>query len=259
LDSPAQSASQLTPAQLQDFERDGFLLVRNWYAPTTIQALAGWVDALAAREPVFGREMYYFEPSQTEADRRLLSRIEKFADDDSRLAQFVRSPELMAAAETLMGDRAVLFKEKINFKLPGAGGFEAHQDIQPGWDDYAAYFVSALVPIDSNSLGNGCLELAAGQHRRGWLGERWKPLTEAQLLGVEFQHYPMEPGDIVFFDCYVPHRSEPNRSGSPRRNLYLTYNRARDGDHRERYFADKRKSFPPDNEREAGRSYAYRV
>ena len=54
-------------------------------------------------------------------------------------------------------------------------------------------------------------------------------------------------------------RRVPTRSGSPRRNLYLTYNRAGDGDHRERYFADKRKSFPPVNEREAGRSYAYRV
>ena len=219
MDSPLQRAPRFTAGQLEAFERDGFLVVRNWYPAATIEEVAGWVDALAVRAPVHGREMYYFEPSQTEPDRRLLNRIEKFADDDSPLARFVRSPELMAAAETLMGDRPILFKEKINFKLPGAGGFEPHQDNQPGWDDYATYFDSALIPIESNSLGNGCLELAEGHHRRGWLGERWKPLTPAQLEGVEFEPYPMEPGDVVFFDCYVPHRSEPNRSASARRNL----------------------------------------
>ena len=31
----------------------------------------------------------------------------------------------------VLDDRPVLFKEKINFKLPGGGGFAPHQDIQP--------------------------------------------------------------------------------------------------------------------------------
>ena len=41
--------------------------------------------------------------------------------------------------------------------------------------------------------------------------------------------------------------------------LYVTYNRRADGDHRLRYYADKRRSFPPDCEREPGREYVYRV
>jgi hypothetical protein len=45
----------------------------------------------------------------------------------------------------------------------------------------------------------------------------------------------------------------------PRRNLYLTFNRQRDGDFREQYFADKRRSFPPDFEREPGARYVFRV
>jgi hypothetical protein len=44
-----------------------------------------------------------------------------------------------------------------------------------------------------------------------------------------------------------------------RRNLYLTYNRASEGDHREKYFADKRKSYPPDLEREPGKEYSFKV
>ena len=76
---------------------------------------------------------------------------------------------------------------------------------------------------------------------------------------MEFKPYPMEPGDTAFFDCFVPHQSKPNLTDQPRRNLYLTFNRAADGDHREKYFADKRKSYPPDNEREPGKKYVFKV
>jgi ectoine hydroxylase-related dioxygenase (phytanoyl-CoA dioxygenase family) len=91
------------------------------------------------------------------------------------------------------------------------------------------------------------------------IGERWKPLEGPVLAGMVFEKYPMEPGDVAFFDCFAPHRSGPNLTDEPRRNLYLTYNRASDGDHRERYFADKRRNYPPDNEREPGKEYVFRV
>jgi len=54
-----------------------------------------------------------------------------------------------------------------------------------------------------------------------------------------------DPGDVIFFDSFVPHASGPNRTAAPRRVLYVTYSRACDGDHRARYFADKRRDFPP--------------
>ena len=143
--------------------------------------------------------------------------------------------------------------------MPGGAGFEPHQDIQPGWDDYCPYFVSVLIAVDENTLENGCLELAAGFHKKGLLGQKWRPLQGEELVGIEFTPYPMAPGDVAIFDCFVPHQSKPNKTARPRRNLYLTFNRAADGQQRERYFADKRKSFPPDNERDPGKEYSYKV
>ena len=70
---------------------------------------------------------------------------------------------------------------------------------------------------------------------------------------------PDAAGRHGVFDSYVPHRSAPNGTDAPRRVLYVTYNRASDGDHRLRYFSDKRRSYPPDCEREPGREYVYRV
>ena len=203
--------------------------------------------------------MFYYEDSLLEQGARVLSRIERFAGSSPALAQFVRHARILGRVEELLAAPALLFKEKVNFKLPGGGGFAAHQDIQPGWDDYAPYFVSVLVTVDPSTLENGCLELAAGHHKRGMLGAKWKPLTAEQIEGVEFAPYPMQPGDAAFFDCFVPHQSKPNLTDRQRRNLYLTFNRASDADRREQYFADKRKSYPPDNEREPGKSYSFKV
>ena len=262
-----------TQAQIDVYGRDGFLVVRNFYTRAEIHEVAGRVDALVARSPNSaaspprslagppsrGGEMAYFEDSWLEKGKRILSRIEKFCDADERLRGFVLSPRMAGCAAELLGGPAVRFKEKINFKLPGGGGFEPHQDIQPGWDDYAPFFISALITIDPGTVENGCLELAAGHHTRGLIGEKWKPLAGDQLRGVTFTPHPMEPGDVAFFDCFVPHQSKPNLTAEQRRNVYLTFNRLSDGDWREKYFADKRKSYPPDWEREPGKEYVFRV
>jgi ectoine hydroxylase-related dioxygenase (phytanoyl-CoA dioxygenase family) len=87
----------------------------------------------------------------------------------------------------------------------------------------------------------------------------WRPLDEDEMERIEFIACPAQPGDVVFFDAFTPHRSEPNMTASPRRVLYVTYNRLSEGDHRQRYYADKRKNYPPDCEREPGKKYEFRV
>jgi hypothetical protein len=252
-------AGMVSAKEVDAFRRDGILVVREMYSRDEIREMAGWIDALVAKPRVHGAEMAYLEDSRSEPGQRILSRIEKFAEPGTPFGAAVCEPKLLQAVEALLGGPALLFKEKINFKLPGGGGFEPHQDIQPGWDDYAPYFVSVAIAVDPSTIENGCLEVARGHHRRGLIGERWKPLTPEQLEDVRFDAHPMTPGDVMFFDCFVPHQSQPNATTRQRRNVYLTFNRAGDGDHRERYFADKRKSFPPDHEREPGTTYVYRV
>jgi hypothetical protein len=250
---------RLSPDEISRFEDDGFLICRGLFSRDEIAEIAAAIDEISGREPRPGKEMVYLEDGPAGAPGRILSRIEKFAEFQALLGKLVDDPRLIDRLTALFGEPPVLFKEKINFKLAGGGGFEAHQDIQPGWDDYAPYFISVLITIDDSTLENGCLELAPGRHKRGMIGERWKPLAGKQLEGVEFGAFPTAAGDVVFFDCFTPHRSGTNRSGSARRNLYLTYNRRSDGDHRERYYADKRASYPPDCEREPGVEYKFRV
>ena len=60
---------------------------------------------------------------------------------------------------------------------------------------------------------------------------------------MEWVEVPTEPGDILLFGSYIPHKSGTNRSNQPRRIIYVTYNALSEGDWRERYYEDKRQAF----------------
>ncbi len=236
--------------------RDGYLVVRNFVSPQQLAELLQWTAQLEGAPEVSGRHWVYREDSMTTPGRRVIQRIENFCPYHTGFDRFIRDSALVRWTGALMGAPVVLFKDKINFKMPGGAGFKAHQDQQAGWTVYAPLFVTAMVTLDAATLENGCLEVSAGRHREGLIGEQWKPLEEQ---GLNLQAIPTGPGDVIFFDSFVPHASKPNLTDSPRRILYITYNLVSDGDHRERYFADKHASFPPDIDRDREKTYVFRV
>ena len=248
-----------TGDEIAAFARDGYVVVRVLYDAAAMADIAAWTDDIQARPETPGKWMKYFDDSLTAPGVRILNRVENFCPYHDGFDELMRRGEMPARIGELFGGAAVLFKEKINYKLPGGDGFAAHQDVQAGWDTYAARHITALISIDAATAENGCLEVAAGQHRRGIIGESWRPMEGEELDGVEFQLLPTAPGDAVFFDSFSPHRSEPNLTDAARRVLYVTYNALQDGDHRDRYYADKRKSFPPDIERDPDKDYKFRV
>jgi ectoine hydroxylase-related dioxygenase (phytanoyl-CoA dioxygenase family) len=245
-----------TAQELINFQRDGFLVVPKFLDPEHFEVVRRWTDEISAEPETPGHQMVYYEESLIEPGRRIVQRIENFCPFHSGFDRLLRQSKLIAWAGALLGGKAMLFKDKINFKLPGGGGFAPHQDQQAGWSVYAPLFLTAMISIDASTVENGCLEIAAGRHKEGLISEEWRPL-EAEALALE--PVPTEPGDAIFFDSFVPHASGPNRTDTPRRILYVTFALAAHGDHRARYFADKRRDFPPDIEREPGRVYTFRV
>lgn len=253
---PAAGGRDPTMDELSLMERDGFLVVRDFFDPPQTADLLAWTEALERAPERPGQHWVYHEDSLTEAGRRVIQRIENFCPYHAAFDAFVRNGHLSRWSAALMGGPVVLFKDKINFKMAGAPGFKAHQDQQAGWGKYASLFVTALVTIDPATSANGCLEMVAGRHREGLIGEEWNPLDEA---GLGLQAIPTMPGDVIFFDSFAPHASKPNLTRKPRRILYLTYNLALEGDRRERYYADKHAAFPPDVERAGVQRYVFRV
>jgi hypothetical protein len=236
--------------------RDGYLFVRGFFGVRQTRDLLRWTTALETAPEQPGQHWVYHEESLTQPRRFVIQRIENFCPFHAEFDALIRQGALARWTAALMGGHIVLLKDKINFKMPGAPGFKAHQDQQAGWGRYAPIFVTAMVSIDPATLDNGCLEIAPGRHREGLLGEQWNPLEEA---GLDLRAVPTAPGDVIFFDSFAPHASKPNFTDRPRRILYLTYNLASDGDHRRRYYAEKHAAFPPDIERDATKTYVFRV
>jgi ectoine hydroxylase-related dioxygenase (phytanoyl-CoA dioxygenase family) len=249
-------APRLVDEQITSFAREGFLVVRDAFDRDEIAAVAAWSDELAVRPEEPGKHWVYHEKSRLEPGVDLISRIENIAPFHDGFAELTEA--LRGSVGQLLGEEAVLFKEKINFKMPGGDGFKPHQDSQAGWERYAGLFITVAVCIDEATLENGCLQLVAGHHRGGRFRE-WEPLSEGELAGMEFVPYPTRPGDLIYIDSYAPHASEPNLTNRIRRMYFATYNRRSEGDHLAAYYADKHQSYPPDIDRLQGREYVFRV
>ncbi len=248
----------LSEHQIRVFKRDGYVLVKGMYNPDESRTISEWTDELAACPEAPGKAMMYFETSDLDRSR-ILCRIENFVPFHEGFSQLIQRRRMEQSVAELLGEPVVLFKDKINFKLPGADRFRAHQDVQAGWDKYAPIHITAMVAIDETNEENGSLEIIAGLHRKGMLGKMWAPLTAEETGHVVYRAVHCQPGDAIFFDSYTPHRSHANHSDKARRVLYITYNSASAGDHRERYYVDKRHNYPPDIERDPHQEYAFKV
>ena len=253
------AAKALSADAVEAFQRSGWAAAPGFFSADEMAEISRWTDEVSALPERSGAHMLYREQSLLDPKSKVVQRIEDFCPHHIGLDRLMRGGRLHRAVEQIIGEPALLFKDKINFKMSGGGGFEAHQDQQAGWSTYAPLFVTALVAVDPATLENGCLEMAAGPRVTSLIGAEWAPLDAGQLSDVQLVPVPTAPGDVLFFDSYAPHASKPNLTGQQRRILYVTYNRASDGDQRARYYADKRASFPPDIDREPGRTYRFRV
>jgi ectoine hydroxylase-related dioxygenase (phytanoyl-CoA dioxygenase family) len=168
----------LNADQIAAFHRDGYLHVPGMYTSREAAEISSWTDALSATPETIGKDWKYFEKSSIDG-ARILCRIENFVPVHEGFANLIFRRPMHRAVSEIFGDEAVLFKDKINFKLPGGDGFAAHQDVQAGWDAYAPLHVTAMIAIDATTPENGSLEMLPGQHDKGLLGRKWEPLTDA--------------------------------------------------------------------------------
>jgi len=259
LHSADRLSGPLSAETLSHFDATGWAFAPGFFTPGDVADMSAWIDALLERREVPGAHWVYRQPSLLDPTRKVVQRIENFCPHHAGFDVLVRRSRLARAVEQILGGPVALFKEKINFKEPGGAGFELHQDQQAGWSRYAPLFATAMVCIDPATLENGCLQVFDGSPRLDRLiAEEWRPI-DARDAEVPLRAVPTRPGDVIFFDSFFPHASEPNLTAERRRMLFITYNSAEHGDVRDQYHRDKRASYPPDNEREAGAEYKFRV
>ncbi|MGI9646726.1 MAG: phytanoyl-CoA dioxygenase family protein [Ilumatobacteraceae bacterium] len=228
-----------------EFQRDGWVVVPGAVGAGELAALDAAVGRLAHWAISDGPGLHHFEQTAAGA---VLARSEDFVQHDDVLRTFVRAGVVAETVAQLFGEPVVLFKEKINYKHPGGGGFAPHQDSTAY--RFVDRHISCMVPLDPATEASGCLHVAPG-YRAGLLStdDRGR-IAEERVAALDWRPVPMEPGDLLFFDSYTPHFSTTNTTTRSRRAAYLTYNAASAGDFRHRYYEDKRREFA-----EAGGDY----
>ena len=241
----------LTENDILNYRTNRYLIKRSVFDRKEISNIAKWIEEYQNRKAYdwLEKENAYYETSLMDKNTRILSRVEKFLDYHEGFRNLASSRKLLDPLEDLVGEECIIFKEKINLKQPGGNGFRTHQDIVSRWDDFASYFMNIFIAVDECTIENGCLEIADGFTKKELITEYDTPIDSELEKNMKFIPCLTSPGDIIFFDCFIPHRSSANLSNYQRRNIYLTYNKKSEGDKRLDYLKRKEKEMPPDNKR----------
>lgn len=170
-----------------------------------------------------------------------LCRTENFVPFHADLGALLTDGPMMTVASGLLGEPAVLYKEKINYKLAGGAGYAPHQD------GLAYRFVDALVScqiaVDVASLDNGCLEVVSHMHHDALPTDERGCIAADVVATLDWTPVEVEPGHAVWFHSLTPHRSGANATERDRRALYPTYNARSAGDLRAAYYERKQAEF----------------
>ena len=220
------------PAALARFAASGWVLTEDPDGPTP-ERLRAWADDLARFDEGTGVLQYREETARGP----VLCRSEHFVEVHPELRRYLTSGTLLDTAGRLLGEPAVLYKEKLNHKLPGGAGYSPHQDA-PAYR-FVEVHVSCLVAIDDATVANGCLEVVSGGHDRVWPQDERGCVRADVVDSMVWEPVEVRAGQTLWFHSRTPHRSGPNRSSSPRRALYPTYNAAAEGDLRDGYYRRK--------------------
>lgn len=230
--SPAVRFTGPDIAAVEHFRQHGWVLVRS-LGPAATAQLRAWVDEVAGWPEENG--LLHYREMTDEGPK--LCRSENFVPVHDGLRNLLTTGSMIETASALLGEPAVLYKEKINYKLPGGAGYSPHQDA-PAYP-FIAVHVSCMVAIDDSSASNGCLEVVSGAHDELLPVDDRGCIAADQAARLRWAPVEVEAGETLWFHSRTPHRSGPNRSTTARRALYPTYNAASEGDLREEYYRHK--------------------
>ena len=243
-------STYIEPTQLNFWRTNGYLRIPGFFSDSVVAALRQWVSEIENWKHDPGRWMHHYE---SVSDGTRLSRTENFIPHHEGMKSTLTSGKVLDVISELTGEPAVLYKEKINYKYPGGGGYAPHQDA-PAYE-FVKNHTTCLISIDAATVENGCLYFSPGRHREGMIALDADGCIDPRVAGsMDWVAAPTEPGDILLFSSYIPHKSGANGSNLPRRIIYAVYNNLSDGDWRGKYYEDKRQAFSQYAADDSGRS-----
>lgn len=223
-------------------DKSGYCLLTNVMSENEFVLCKKIADELETLPEIKGGPMKYFEESNQ--NQEILNRVEDFCYMDNKFKNFMCTKLIQLIME-ITSNSYVLFKEKINFKMPGSGGFNIHQDF-PAFNRFIkSEMLILMIPLQETNESNGCLQVASNYFTKELIPHENGTVPVDKLNHIIWENINMNQKDILIFSSFLLHKSEPNKSSQSRRSFFLTYNLASAGDVRDDYILYKRTSFPP--------------
>jgi non-heme Fe2+,alpha-ketoglutarate-dependent halogenase len=208
---------KLIPAQIAQYERDGFVCPVDAFSSAQARA---WRDKLEAFERAQGQKMtrgHNFKPHL----------LFPWVDE------IVHAPEILDAVEDLIGPDIRLFHLTVWPKDPGSGTYVS-------WHQDATYFaldpvchVTAWIALTDAPIESGCMEVVPGSHKLGQLrhADMQDPnnlLSRGQTLTADVDRsrtafMAVKAGQFSLHHTHLVHNSRPNRSTDRRVGLGISY------------------------------------
>jgi len=219
----------LTAAQIADYNRDGYLLVKNFCSKEEIDKLY----STALEDDAMRKNALDLNDLSGKKTRLSLW----FTPGNDVFGYLTRSEKMVkSVAQLLQNDSAVChFHSKLMQKEPKVGGaWEWHQDYGYWYKNQFMFpdqLISVMVALTKANKENGCLQVIKGSHKLGRINHGFSgeqvgadmTMVDNALKTMELVYSELEPGDALFFHSNTLHRSEANLSDHPRWSIISCY------------------------------------
>lgn len=219
----------LTEEQVNTYERDGYVLVKNFCSKTEIEKLYG----TAIQDDAMRKHALDLNDQSGKKTKLSLW----FTPGNDVFGYLTRSEKMVhSVAQLFDSDAAVChFHSKLMQKEPRVGGaWEWHQDYGYWYKNQFLFpdqLMSVMVALTPANKENGCLQVIKGSHKmgrvnHGFAGEQVGAdmvMVNNALQTMELVYCTLDAGDALFFHPNLLHRSEANLSEHPRWSIISCY------------------------------------
>ncbi len=215
--SPVTQPETLTVAQVEAYNRDGFVSPVPIFSKAEIDEIRSYFDELLARVIAAGGDSY----SISTAHRKY-----------GRVYDLLTDSRIVACVKDLLGENVIGWGSHFFCKMPHDGKSVAwHQDASY-WPLTPTKAVTVWLAIDDADRENGCMRFIAGSHRFGHMTYRPSEASEHNVLNQTIDHpeqygHPVDnvlsAGEISLHSDLLLHGSEANESDRRRCGLTLRY------------------------------------
>jgi phytanoyl-CoA hydroxylase len=229
----------LTELQVQQFNRDGYLIVRNLVSADVRQQMIDAVEA--ALNPALGpleyeSDVHYPGAPQNRMEpggltpRRLLNAYTR----DRIFREWANDPFIVSSLKQLIGTEHLLLTQShhncIMTKMPDySSRTDWHQDIRY-WSFDRPELVNVWLALGDEYAEKGGMKFIPGSHKLDYDRGRFDAemflrddLPENQALVATAVDAELKAGDVLFFHCRTFHVAGENQTREPKYSLVFSY------------------------------------